>query len=103
MSRVAAMLMPGRSGTDYTAEFAGNHNAQALERATEITIYGGTAAAAVEVSDVDTPGTWRASGTTIAASGLTHMSSPPVCRAIRVAGEAAAATPPVVILVRHGI
>jgi hypothetical protein len=101
MSRVCAELMPGRSGADYTAEFSGSHNAQALERATEITLYGGTAAGVVEVS-VDGV-TWVASGTAIAASGLTHMASPTVCRGIRVAGQAAATPAPVRVLVRHGI
>lgn len=101
MSRVAAKLMPGRSGTDYTAEFSGNHNAQALERATEITIYGGTAAANVEITQDDV--NWVDSGTDVAAGGVTHIASPPVCRGIRIAGEAPAATPPVVVFVRHGI
>lgn len=101
--RIAADLMPGRSGNNYTAEFTGRPNAQALERATEITLYGGTAAAVVEVSDTDDGTVWRASGTVIAASGLTHISDPPVCRAIRVVGEAAAAVPPVKIIVRHGL
>lgn len=101
--RIAADLMPGRSGNNYTAEFTGRHNAQALERATEITVYGGVAANVIEVSDTDDGTVWRASGAVIAASGLTHISSPPVCRAIRVAAEVAAAQPPVKIIVRHGL
>lgn len=103
MSRVVSQLIPGKSGSNFTAEFTGNANRQGLERATEITLYGGTAANAVEVSDDEAPGTWRATGTTIAASGLTHIVDPPVCRAIRVAGQAPASTPPVVVLVRHDV
>lgn len=102
MSRVRSQLIPDMSGANFTAEFTGSPNQQALDRATEITIWGGTAAAAVEVLDPN--GTnWRATGTTIAASGLTHLSSPPVSIGIRVAGEAPAGTPPVRILVRHDV
>ena len=103
-ARVAAQLVPNLSGggPNFTAQFDGNPNRQALERATEITLYGGTAAAAVEVLDAD-DATWRASGTVVAASGLTHIASPPVCHGIRVAGEAPAAVPPVRVLVRHGL
>lgn len=102
MPRVAAQLIPGQSGANFTAEFTGSPNEQALDRATEITIWAGTAAAAVEVLDPD-GATWRATGTTIAASGYTHLVNPPVCKGIRVAGMAPAATPPVRISVRHEI
>lgn len=102
MARLAADLMPGQSGADFTAEFIGSANEQALDRATEMTVYGGTAAAAIEVLDPD-GSTWRATGTAVAASGYTHFSSVPVCKGVRVAGEAAAATPPVRVRVRHGM
>lgn len=102
-ARILASLIPGTSGANFTAEFSGSQNKQALERATEITLYGGTSASIVEVSDDETPGVWRASGTAIAPSGLTHFASPPACRAIRVAGQAPAAVPPVICLVRHGL
>lgn len=104
MSRLLTELIPDANGAgDLTAEFTGSPNQAALERATEITIYGGTAAAAVEISIEEEPGSWVATGTTIAAGGLTTLAPPPACRAIRVAGEVAATPAPVRILVRHGM
>lgn len=102
MARLTAQLMPGQSGANFTAQFDGNANEVALDRATEMTVWGGTAAAAIEVLDPN-GSTWRATGTTVAASGYTHFSSVPVCKGVRVAGEAPAATPPVRISVRHGM
>ena len=101
MARVVSQLIPGQSGANFTAQFDGNANEQALDRATEITVWGGTAAAAVEILDPN--GTWRASGTVVPASLVTHFASPPVCKGIRVAGEAPAATPPVRVSVRHDV
>jgi len=101
MARLTAELMPGRSGANYTAEFAGNPNAQALERATEITVIAG-AAGNIEVTPDDAGTTWYDTGEN-AINGLMTMLQTPVCRGIRVAGIAAAATPPVRILVRHGM
>jgi hypothetical protein len=102
MARLAAQLMPGTSGSDFTASFSGSANEQALDRATEMTVWGGTAAAAIEVLDPDGT-TWRATGTTVAASGYTHFTSVPVCKGVRIAGMAAASPPPVRISVRHGM
>lgn len=101
MARVAADLMPGRSGNDFTAEFKGRHNAVALERATEITVYS-NAAGNIEVS-VDAEGTAWEDTTEDAVDGVYTMTKVPVCRGIRVAGVAAASPAPVHIVVRHGI
>lgn len=103
-ARMVAQLLPTLSGAgpNFTAEFTGSPNEQALDRATEITVWGGTAAAAIEVLDPNGVN-WRASGTVVAAAGITHFASPPVCKGIRVAGEAPANPAPVRVSVRHGL
>jgi len=101
MARLAADLIPGRSGVNYTAEFSGNPNGQGLERATEITVIS-TAVGNIEVTPDVEATTWYVTGEA-AIVGLYTMTKTPVCRGIRVAGVAAAATPPVRVLVRHGM
>lgn len=101
MSRVLAALMPGVSGADFTGEFKGNANAQALERATEITVYS-NAVGNIEVTDTDEGTTWYDTGED-AIIGSYTLTKVPACRGIRVAGIVAATPAPVKVLVRHGI
>ncbi|HEY6022402.1 MAG TPA: hypothetical protein VIY48_21845 [Candidatus Paceibacterota bacterium] len=100
--QLTAELLPDKSGANYTAQFTGNANSQALERASQITIYYATAAVAIEIAADEEGTTWVASGLTTTAN-VTLIANPPACRAIRLAGVAAAPTPPARILVRHGM
>lgn len=99
MSKLWAELMPGLSGVDFTGEFTGRANRQALERATAVSVYS-NAVGNIEVSPDDEPGTWYDTGED-AVVGLYTMVKVPVGRAIRVAGIVAATPAPVRIQVRH--
>lgn len=87
----------------FAASWTGNPNSQALRRSSKWSIYSAVAPGTViEISD-DEDGTtgWVASGI-VTTAAVTHVSDPPVCKAVRLAGIAAAAAAPARFLVRHG-
>jgi hypothetical protein len=101
MSRVLAELIPDVDGSgDFEAQFSGSINESALAAATEITIYFATAATNIEITVDGT--NWVDTGTDTTAN-VTTIASPPACKGIRLAGVAAAATPPARVLVRTAV
>lgn len=98
-----SQLIPDASGVNFLAQFTGKHNSVALERASKWSIYSAVAAGTViEISDTeDAASGWVASGI-VTTANVTHVSDPPACRAVRLAGIAAATPAPARFLVRHG-
>lgn len=91
------------STAGFSAQYSGNPNSQALMRASKWSIYSAVApGTAIEISPTDDGTGFVASGI-VTTANVTHVSDPPVCKAARLAGIAAAAAAPARFQVRHAI
>lgn len=103
---LTAVLIPDVSGVNFAASWTGKQNSVALERGSKWSIYSNGAAVGagvvIEISDDENGATgWYNSGI-VTTANVTHVSDPPACKAVRLAGIAAANPAPARFLVRHG-
>lgn len=100
---LTAVLIPDLSGVNFAASWTGKANREALNRSSKWSIYSAVApGTVVEISDDEDGATgWVASGI-VTTAAVTNVSDPPVCKAVRLAGIAAATPAPARFLVRHG-
>jgi hypothetical protein len=91
------------NGANYTAKFSGNPNSQALMRASKWSIYSAVAPGTVINISPNDDGSGMVASGIVTTAAVTHVSDPPACKSVELAGIAAAGVPPARFLVRHGI
>jgi hypothetical protein len=101
-----AVLIPDISGANFAASWTGRPNREAISRSDKWSIYSNGAAVgagvSIEISDDEDGATgWYTSGI-VTTANVTHVTDPPACKAVRLAGIAAANPAPARFLVRHG-